>query len=167
MCERRVARRRGARARRSVPDNIQKANGKLQGLSRDFKSNRELHSSYHSTFGRASTSPKTIGLLYKSSVLVHAMQYLRYIHSHTQLQKIQTELNKSMQSVFGCAGVYEIKHLATLDAKQVLRRVRLLCRRVADVLRGHVAEKQGKNDKHPHEHVCLNVSPCAPIQRYR
>jgi hypothetical protein len=38
-------------------------------------------------------------------VLVHATQYLRYIHSHTQLQKIQTELNKSMQSVFGCVGL--------------------------------------------------------------
>jgi hypothetical protein len=72
-----------------------------------------------------------------------------------------------MQSVFGCVGVYEIKHLATLGAKQVLRRVRRLSRRVADVLRGHVAEKQEKNDEHPHEHVCLNVSPCAPIQCYR
>jgi hypothetical protein len=88
-----------------ILDNIQKANGKLQGLLRDLKSNRELHSFHHSTLGGASTSPKTIGLLWKSSVLVNATQYLRYIHSHTQLQKIQTELNKSMKSVFGCVGL--------------------------------------------------------------
>jgi hypothetical protein len=96
---------RGLVIKSSNKNNIHKANGKLQGLLRDFKSNRELHSSHHSTLGRARTSPKTIGLLWKSSVLVHATQYLRYIHSHTQLQKIQTELNKSMQSVFGCVGL--------------------------------------------------------------
>jgi hypothetical protein len=88
-----------------ILNNIQKANGKLHGLLRDLKSNRELHSSHQSTLGRASTSPKTIGLVWKSCVLVHATQYLRYIHSHTQLEKIQTELNKSLQSVFGCVGL--------------------------------------------------------------
>jgi ankyrin repeat protein len=35
-----------------ILDIIQKANGKLQGLLRDLKSNRELHSSHHSTLGR-------------------------------------------------------------------------------------------------------------------
>jgi hypothetical protein len=88
-----------------ILDNIQKANDKLQVFFRGLKSNRELHISHHSTLGRSSTSPKTIGLLWKSSVLVYATQYLRYIHSHTQLQKIQTELNKSTQSVFGCVGL--------------------------------------------------------------
>jgi hypothetical protein len=88
-----------------ILDNIQKVKGKLQGLLRDLKSNREIHSSHHSTLGQASTSPKTIGLLWKSSVLVHATQCLGYIQPHTQLQKIQTELNKSMQSVFGCVGL--------------------------------------------------------------
>ncbi len=71
-----------------ILDNIQKANGKLQGLLRDLKSSRELHSSHHTTFGRASTSPKTIGLLWKSCVLVHATQYIRHIHSPTQLTLI-------------------------------------------------------------------------------
>jgi hypothetical protein len=42
-----------------ILDNIQKANGKLQGLLRDLKSNRKLNSSHH--LGQASTSPKTIG----------------------------------------------------------------------------------------------------------
>ncbi len=37
--------------------------------------------------------------------MVHATQYIRYIHSPTQLKKIQTELNKSMQSTFGCSGL--------------------------------------------------------------
>jgi hypothetical protein len=41
-----------------------------------------------------------MGLVWKSCVLVHATQYLRYIHSFSQLQKIQSELNKSMQSTF-------------------------------------------------------------------
>ena len=36
-----------------IRDNIQKANGKLQGLLRDLKSSRELHSSHHTTLGRA------------------------------------------------------------------------------------------------------------------
>jgi hypothetical protein len=88
-----------------ILDNIKKANGKLHGLLRYLKSNRELHSSHHSTLGGANTSPKTIVLLWKSCVLVHATQYLRYIHSPTQLEKIQTGLNKSMQSVFGCFGL--------------------------------------------------------------
>jgi hypothetical protein len=88
-----------------IRDNIQKANGKLQGLLRDLKSSRELHSSHHTTLGRASTSPKTIGLLWKSCVLVHATQYIRYIHSPTQLKTIQTQLNKSLQSTFGCSGL--------------------------------------------------------------
>ncbi len=34
-----------------------------QGLLRDLKSSRELHSSHHTTLGRASTSPKTGGNL--------------------------------------------------------------------------------------------------------
>jgi hypothetical protein len=88
-----------------IQDNILKANGKLQGLLRDLKSIRELHSSHHTTLGRASTSPKTIGLLWKSCVLVHATQYIRYIHSPTQLKTIQTQLNKSLQSTFGCSGL--------------------------------------------------------------
>jgi hypothetical protein len=54
-----------------ILDNIQKANGKLQRLLRDLESNRELHSSHHSTIGRASTSPKTLCHLWKSCVLVH------------------------------------------------------------------------------------------------
>jgi hypothetical protein len=66
---------------------------------------RELHSSHHTTPGRASTSPETIGLLWKSCVLVHATQYIRYIHSPTQLKTIQTQLNKSLQSSFGCSGL--------------------------------------------------------------
>ena len=88
-----------------IRDNIQKANGKLQGLLRDLKSSRELHSSHHTTLGRASTSPKTIGLLWKSCVLVHATQYIRYIHSPSHLKTIQTQLNKSLQSTFGCSGL--------------------------------------------------------------
>jgi hypothetical protein len=48
-----------------IPDKFQKVNGKLQGLLRDLKSNRELHSSHHSTLRRASTSPKTICHLWK------------------------------------------------------------------------------------------------------
>jgi hypothetical protein len=77
-------------------DNIQESNGKLHGLLRDVKSNRELHSSHHSNLGRARTSPKTLCNLWKSCVLVHATQYLRYIHSPTQFHEIQTELNKSL-----------------------------------------------------------------------
>ena len=88
-----------------IIDNIHKANGKLQGLLRDLKSNREFHRSHHSTLGRSSTSPKTINLLWKSCVLVHAIQYLRYIDSPTHIDKIQTELNKSMQTTFGCFGL--------------------------------------------------------------
>ena len=38
-------------------------------------------------------------------VLVHATQYIRYIHSPTQLKTIQTQLNKSLQSTFGCSGL--------------------------------------------------------------
>ena len=77
-------------------DNIKESNGKLHGLLRDVKSNRELHSSHHSNLGRARTSPKTLCNLWKSCVLVHATQYLRYIHSPTQFHEIQTELNKSL-----------------------------------------------------------------------
>jgi hypothetical protein len=48
---------------------------------------------------------KKNALYITTCVLVHATQYLRYIHSPTQLETIQTELNKSMQSVFGCFGL--------------------------------------------------------------
>ena len=82
------------------------ANGKLQGLLRDVKSNRELHRYHHSTLGRASTSPKTICHLWKSCVLVHATQYLRYIHFPTQLNEIQSEVNNSMQSAFEGFGLH-------------------------------------------------------------
>jgi hypothetical protein len=37
--------------------------------------------------------------------LVHATQYIRYIHSPTQLKTIQTQLNKSLPSTFGCSGL--------------------------------------------------------------
>ena len=81
---------------------INKAHGKLQGLLRDLKSSRELRSTHHSTLGRASTSPKTLRHLWTSCVLVQATQYLRYIHSPSQLRGIQSAVNRSLQTTMGC-----------------------------------------------------------------
>ena len=92
-----------------ILDNIQKVNGKLNGLLRDHL-------------------PKNNRLPPESCVLVQAPQYLQYIHSPTQLENIQSGLNKSMKSVFGCSGLpsilqadlgipplvyYQMKQLAT------------------------------------------------------
>jgi hypothetical protein len=84
-----------------IIDNVIKSNAKLQGLKADLKASRHLYNLERSTLGRASTAPKTTLHLWKSCVLVQATQYIRYVHP-SQVQAIQTELQKSLQNTFDC-----------------------------------------------------------------
>ena len=82
-----------------IIDKIKKSGGRLQGTFSDIRTST---SGGVSTLGRPSTSPVVRLQLWKSCVLVHATQYLRYITSTTHLQEIQRALNTSLGHAMGC-----------------------------------------------------------------